>query len=120
LLRQFVARKEAVTRERTAVYQQPFHNQDFSAGLGDWAYQFATGCETPESVKPEPFQRLRVPVSLVWGEQDSITPLNQAKTLLTLMPRGRLTVLPNVGHIPHIEDVPAFNLVIRQVLQTPP
>lgn len=119
LLRQFVARTEVVTPERTAIYQQPFHNQDFSAGLGDWAYQFATGCETPESVKPDAFRQLHVPVSLVWGELDSITPLIQAQALAALMPQARLTVLPGVGHIPQIEDVAAFNAAITQVLRAP-
>lgn len=119
LLRQFVAREEVVTPERTAIYQRPFHNQDFSAGLGDWAFQFATGCETPESVKPQSFRRFRVPVSMVWGALDSITPLAQAQALVTLMPQARLTVLPGVGHIPQIEDVASFNAVIAEVLRAP-
>ena len=120
LLSQFVARKEVVTVERTAIYQQPFTNQDFSAGLGDWAYQFAAGCELPASAQADNFKKLAMPVSLVWGEKDTITPLAQAHALQTLMPSARLTVLAGVGHIPQIEDVTAFNTAITQVLQTPP
>ena len=120
LLRQFVARTEVVTPERVRLYQQPFRNREFSAGLGDWAAQFVTRCETPVSARPEAFRGFRVPVSLVWGALDSITPLEQAHELKTLLPRVQLTVLPGVGHIPHIEDVGAFNAALLQVLRSPP
>ena len=119
-LRKFVAREEAITLERTAIYQKPFVNEDFSAGLADWARQFATGCEQPASVKPQSWRQLQVPVSLVWGERDSVTPLAQAQALKALLPRARLTVLPGVGHIPQIEDVPQFNRAIAEVLRSPP
>ena len=72
------------------------------------------------SVQADNFKKLAMPVSLVWGEKDTITPLAQAHALQTLMPSARLTVLAGVGHIPQIEDVTAFNTAITQVLQTPP
>ncbi len=119
-LRQFVARKEVVTPERTAIYQLPFAGEDYSAGLGDWAQQFAGGCETPNSVQPESFRRLAIPVTLLWGADDTITPLAQATRLKGLLPRSRLVVMPGVGHIPQIEDVALFNLEIVKVLQAAP
>lgn len=119
-LRQFVARQEVVTPERTAIYQQPFATRGFTAGLGDWAYQFGTGCEQAASSRAPGWRRLALPVSLLWGEQDSITPLAQARELKSLLPRSRLTVLPGVGHIPQIEDVPRFNAALLQVLANRP
>jgi pimeloyl-ACP methyl ester carboxylesterase len=119
-LRQFVARQEAVTPERTALYQQPFAARGFSGGLGDWAWQFATGCEHPASTRPEGFRRLDVPVTLLWGELDTITPLPQARALEALLPRRRLQVLQGVGHIPQIEDVAAFNGALVEALRAPP
>lgn len=116
LLRQFVARKEAVTTERTSIYQEPFHSVDFSAGLGDWGYAFATGCESPASSRPEAVRNLRIPVSMIWGEADTITPMVQAMDLKGLMPQSTLLVLPGVGHIPHIEDIAAFNQALIKVL----
>ena len=47
-------------------------------------------------------------MALLWGEQDSITPLAQARALQGWMPQATLTVLPQVGHIPHIEGPGAF------------
>ena len=120
LLRQFVASTEVVTPDRVRIYQQPFRNQDFSAGLGDWVMQFATRCETPVSTQPEAFRRFRVPVSLVWGSLDSITPPEQAHELQALLPRVQLSILPGVGHIPQIEDTGAFNATVLDVLRDPP
>lgn len=119
-LRQFVARKDVVTPARTAIYQQPFVTQRFSKGLADWAYQFATACERPASVRPAAFRQLQVPVSLVWGELDTITPLEQGRRLRELLPRSRLVLLKGVGHIPQIEDVGAFNAAMSDVLRDRP
>ena len=119
-LKQFVARREVVTPQRTAIYQQPFVTRGFSGGLGDWAWQFATACEQPASVRPEGFRRLAVPVTLLWGDLDTITPLAQAKALEALLPRRRLEVLQGVGHIPQIEDVAAFNAALVKALRAVP
>jgi len=45
---------------------------------------------------------LACPVHLVWGEADGVVPPPVATRALTLIPAGRLTLLPGVGH-----DVPA-------------
>lgn len=116
-LKQFVARTEVVTPQRTAIYQQPFAARGFSAGLGDWAWQFAAGCEQPASTRPSGYRALQVPVTLVWGELDAITPPEQARQLHALVPRSRLVWLPGVGHIPQIEDPAAFDAAMRQLLR---
>lgn len=120
-LESFVHRTEAVTELRVAAYQQPFARTDFSALLGDWAATFAQGgCEPALSLKP---QRLTawsrtqgVPVELLWGEADTITPLAQAKALQGWIHEAHLQVLPGVGHIPHIEDPAGFAVALRAAL----
>lgn len=118
-LRKFVARKEVVTPSRTAIYREPFVVHGFTASLGDWVVQFAGEAGASLSERPEGFRRLSVPLTLVWGREDSITPLHQAKALQQLLPQSRLFVLPGVGHIPQIEDPALFNLRMAQALQLP-
>jgi pimeloyl-ACP methyl ester carboxylesterase len=120
LLRKFVARKEVVTAERTAIYQAPFVTHDFTASLGDWAWQFATGCEEQSSATQAGFKSISIPVSLVWGDEDTITPMAQAQQLHQLISVSRLTVLKAVGHIPQIENVVLFNTSIIEVLNNQP
>ena len=116
-LRQFVARKEVVTASRTAIYQQPFVVNNFSAGLGDWAAQFTSEHGQSLSETPDGFRKLAMPLTLVWGEQDTITPPPQAKSLQRLTQNAKLVLLPGVGHIPQIEDPELFNLEIQKILK---
>lgn len=116
-LKQFVARKEVVTPQRASIYMQPFVVQGFTESLGDWAYQFAFDDGLALSQRAENFTKLKMPVILIWGEEDSITPLGQAQVLHHLIGQSRLLVLPGVGHIPQIEDVELFNRQISDVLR---
>ena len=120
-LRQFVSREEAVTPQRVSAYQIPFSRESFSESLGDWAVAFArSGCESALSLHPQELtQRLRdgPPVTLLWGEQDRVTPLAQAQTLQKQLSEARLVALPGVGHIPHIEDPNRFQAALAEVLQ---
>jgi pimeloyl-ACP methyl ester carboxylesterase len=117
LLEQFVFRKEAITPERAAIYNVPFKVQGTSAAIGDWAYQFATSCEAPRSQSSEGFAALRPPLTLLWGDQDQITPLPQARAIAAATPGSQLVVLPGVGHIPQIEDPALFDRQLSEVLK---
>jgi len=117
----FVHRTEAVTPQRVLAYQQPFARNDFSYLLGDWAAGFAHGgCEPAASLKPERLtawsRSQALPVELLWGEADTVTPIAQARALQGWMPGARLSVLPGVGHIPHIEDPSGFAKALRAAL----
>jgi pimeloyl-ACP methyl ester carboxylesterase len=112
LLRRFVHRKEVVTPERLAAYQQPMHRFAYSADIGDWAYAFAAaGCEASASLDPAritAWSPNAPPVVLIWGTADTITPIAQARSLLHWMPEAKMVELADVGHIPHIEDPSKF------------
>ncbi len=49
----------------------------------------------------------RTPV--LWGEDDTVSPLAQGEDLARLIPGARLVVLPQTGHIPAVEGVTRFN-----------
>jgi pimeloyl-ACP methyl ester carboxylesterase len=75
---------------------------------GSADYRAATGVmrEVLVRVVGESYQEevaaLTCPVDLVWGEEDRVVPPAVAEAAQALLRRGRLTVLPGVGH-----DVPA-------------
>ena len=56
----------------------------------------------------EGLKAISVPVSLIWGEADSVTPLDQGRRIAELTRARSIHILPGVGHIPHIEDPAAF------------
>jgi pimeloyl-ACP methyl ester carboxylesterase len=123
LLSQFVFRKEAVNAARVPAYQRPFGQPGTSERLGDWARVFAqASCETARSLSPQLLTDWSAggpPLNLIWGEQDSVTPLAQGHALKTWMPRAELVVIPQVGHIPHIEAPAAFAQALLQAVGRP-
>lgn len=59
-----------------------------------------------------PFSRLTQPVVLVWGKQDSTTPLEQALSLVALNPRARLEVFDYCRMMPEQEQPEKFNSLV--------
>lgn len=61
-------------------------------------------------VPPEPLLRsIRVPVLLLWGEQDALIPFSNAADYARNVPDIRLVSFPELGHVPH-EEAPELSL----------
>jgi 3-oxoadipate enol-lactonase len=52
---------------------------------------------------------------VVVGELDRLTPIAEAMSLRSLL-KGELVIVPNVGHLPNLEDPLAFNDAVRRFL----
>ncbi|WP_329129030.1 alpha/beta hydrolase [Streptomyces sp. NBC_01476] len=48
--------------------------------------------------------RVTVPVLVVWGEQDGISPLEYGRGYAASFPDGHFVQVPGAGHFPHIEQ----------------
>ena len=55
---------------------------------------------------------ITAPTLLVWGGCDYVLPVQQAQAAVGLLPHGRLAVLPDCGHLPHVEHPDRFGAVI--------
>lgn len=123
MLRSFVHRQEVVDATLVPAYQIPFGRTGFSRGLGDWAAAFSqVACERAASLDADALGRWSAsgtPVRLIWGAEDTITPIAQGRALLRWMPEARMNVIPGVGHIPHIEDPSAFAAALLTQLEAP-
>lgn len=61
-------------------------------------------------VPPEPIlATIRVPVLLLWGEQDAAVPSSRAADYERALPNARTVLLPGIGHVP-MEEAPAASV----------
>ena len=56
------------------------------------------------------------PVTIVWGEQDTIQPVQLALEMHRLIPSAQLVILPQCGHFPMLEYPEKFCDVVRHFL----
>jgi pimeloyl-ACP methyl ester carboxylesterase len=61
---------------------------------------------------------LGLPVLILHGEQDMRFPVSVARRLHQAIPRSRLAVLPETGHLAHIESTDDWNSAVSAFLQT--
>lgn len=62
--------------------------------------------------------KVTVPVLLVWGLNDTITPPPVAHEFFRLLPHAELRFLDHCGHAPMMERPAAFNAYLRRFLRT--
>ena len=117
LLRSVIARKERALPEYVDILQRPWVLRGSTSDFADWLYDFLGSERTALSADRGSYRNLKLPVTLLWGDQDSVTPLEQAHDLQTLLPQATLTLLPGVGHIPQIEDPDMFNNALLKALR---
>ena len=70
----------------------------------------------------EVLSRILVPLDLIWGEHDALhaDPARHLEILRTIDPDCTLHVIPGAGHWAMYEGADAFNMVLRELLLSPP
>ena len=118
LLEFLIEKKERATPEYLAILQRPTTLRDTTSDIADWLYYFAGSDRGAASSDRKAYADLKLPVAILWGDKDSVTPMDQALDLRTLLPpQTTLTLLPGLGHIPQIEDPDLFNDALLKSLR---
>jgi pimeloyl-ACP methyl ester carboxylesterase len=119
LLEMLIAKKERALPEFVAILQRPIAQRDSTSDIADWLYYFLGADRDAVSADRSAYARLKAPVAILWGDKDSVTPVEQALDLRALLPPPTsLNLLPGLGHIPQIEDPAAFNDALLKALGT--
>lgn len=61
--------------------------------------------------------RIKVPTLLIWGENDTTTPVEQARVMERMIPDAGLVVLKGAGHYCFLDKPGEFNLIAAHFLQ---
>lgn len=63
------------------------------------------------------YAQLTVPVRLIWGDKDTVTPIDGTEILLQTVPNIEIQTLVGVGHIPMIENYALFDEALLGALR---
>jgi pimeloyl-ACP methyl ester carboxylesterase len=75
-----------------------------------------SGQETTDNLLPS----LRMPVLIVWGQVDQITPLNEGNKMHQLIPGSQMVVMPGCGHLAPNECAAAIAPFVVNFLKESP
>lgn len=114
-LRSMIARKE-MARRWVPVLRQPMVREGTTSAYAAWLPNLFTRQDHALSRSSANLQAMRPPVAIIWGDADTVTPLDQGRRLQELTRARSLRILPGVGHIPHIEDPEAFRGALDESL----
>ena len=117
LLKGLIHRKDAATDAVIATLQRPQTRMGTTESFAAWLPSLMVPPQDALSIRTEAYAALGVPVAYIWGDQDTVTPPDQAEALVALTPGATLHMLTDVGHIPQIEDEAAFLGVLRPVIR---
>ena len=59
---------------------------------------------------------ISVPVQLVFGENDSVTPIEEGEKMCREIPDAKLTRIAKAGHLTNIEQAEAFNRAVDELI----
>lgn len=108
ILSTFIYRKDRALPKYVATLSLPLGKRNYTESVARWLPSLLSVDAEALSAKEASWRKLDLPVEILWGGKDSVTPVTQASHLVSLLPTGNLTILPEIGHIPQVEAPEIF------------
>jgi 4,5:9,10-diseco-3-hydroxy-5,9,17-trioxoandrosta-1(10),2-diene-4-oate hydrolase len=81
------------------------------------ALRTVVGPEGQREILLDLLAELTMPALVVWGKRDRVVPLKHAHEAVSRLARGELAVIPDCGHVPHIEQPERFAQAVLGFLE---
>lgn len=121
LTRRFLAmmlhRTEAATDLQAAILKAPLRREGTTQSYARWLPFLIFPDRAAMSADPRNYATIKMPTALIWGREDSVTPLPQGQRLNALIAGSSLDVIDGAGHIPHIETPDKLSAVLSERLK---
>lgn len=104
LIKRFMHKTEMLRAEDVKILRRPMPRKGNSIQMVKWLRQFLSGDLNAKSRNRSLIAKSKIPVSLIWGKRDSVTPIEQGHDLASLIQPKSFKMLPNIGHMPQIEE----------------
>ena len=102
LMAKFMHRKDMITPDQIATLQLPLQRRGATKAMALWFKQFIEGDPSAKSAVRADAAKLAVKTELIWGEEDTVTPIAQGDDLAPLL-KG-CAVQTHARHRPHAAD----------------
>jgi len=116
LLQRVISEKDRATPDWVQIYQRPLDLRGASTAVAQWLPEVLAARGHERSDDLEAYASLELPVTLIWGATDTITPLAQGMHLKRLIPGAKLVTIPRAGHGPQFEEPGLFDAALRGAL----
>ncbi len=104
-LRDFIENDALVDQDRIAIYRKPLDLRSTSKATGDWFLSGLFGDErSSRSADRRNYGSFEKRTLIIWGKNDTVTPLVQGKELDGMFANSQLHILGGVNHIPQVEN----------------
>ena len=95
---------DVVTPELESLVRQPLVLEGATDSFANWLGYVLTVEEYSLTSDPANYRSLTMPSLIIWGDSDTVIPLEEGEYLASIMPNAELVVMENVNHIPYLED----------------
>ncbi len=109
LYKRFLYRKDALTEAQHDLFRRPLTLKGTTAAMAAWLPTLLIPPRGARSTEAASYADLGLPVSLIWGTEDTVTPPQEADLLSSALGSAPVTWLEGVGHIPQVEAPDAFH-----------
>ena len=116
-LKSFVYDTSHITPELAELYTQSFSVEGTNEKLSEWIRDYIADPLVYKSTQSAEYKKLSMPVRVIWGREDTLTPLILTDVFMKNLRDGKLIVLDRVGHIPMIEDYEQFDAALFESLK---
>lgn len=117
LLQKLLYRQDVSLEKYVNILQKPMHVKGTTSAIAQWLPSLLLDDNSSMSAKRDNYREIGIPVKLIWGDKDSITPLSQAHDLHSLIPNASLRTISEVGHIPQIENPKVFQKILLESIE---
>jgi pimeloyl-ACP methyl ester carboxylesterase len=116
MLQTLIYRKDRALPGYVAVLQRPLGRTGTTDAIAAWLPFLVQTDPAALSAHSANYRRIALPLSIIWGDRDTVTPLDQLARLHALLPSARVALLKDVGHIPQVEDTTQFQAALLSSL----
>ena len=59
---------------------------------------------------------IKIPTLVIWGEKDTVTPLQEGELIAKSIPNAKLSIIKNAGHFRFLENTEEFTKLIKDFI----